>query len=132
MGNREHEYLKQMSESDSHLKEMQLQIERLLLDKSQQLFQWEIERKELQQKLTLAANEREQAEAMAEMRYDNKVKEMGMEIEKARLAAMIEVERVKGEYEREIKEIKILHEQEKQTVRLIMIQCFIDTRVQTR
>ena len=32
------------------MKEIQLQVERLLLDKSQQLFGWEIERKELQQK----------------------------------------------------------------------------------
>jgi len=29
------------------MKEIQLQVERLLLDKSQQLFGWEIERKEL-------------------------------------------------------------------------------------
>ena len=30
------------------MKEIQLQVERLLLDKSQLLFGWEIERKELQ------------------------------------------------------------------------------------
>lgn len=68
---------------------------------------------------------------MAVLRLDNKVKEMAMEIERAKLAAMVEVERVKGEYEKEIKEIKVLHEQEKQTVRLFS-SYILDPGIPTR
>jgi hypothetical protein len=35
MGNRDHEYHKALNEKDSQMKEIQLQVERLLLDKSQ-------------------------------------------------------------------------------------------------
>ena len=95
------------------MKEIQLQVERLPLDKSQQLFGWEIERKELQQKYQMSISEKDQAETMAEMRYQNKVTELQSEMDKVRLAHMIETEKIKSDYENSLKDLKLLHEQEK-------------------
>ena len=89
---------------------MQLHIERMLIDKSQQVFAWEIERKEMQAKVAKVQGEREQAEKIAEMVMNARVNEMQMEIEKQRLAHMVEVEKIKGEYENTIKDIRIMHE----------------------
>lgn len=50
---------------------------------------------------------------MAEMRYQSKVTEMQSEMDKVRLAHMIDVEKIKSEYENSLKDLKLLHEQEK-------------------
>lgn len=61
----------------------------------------------------MAQTEKEQAETMAEMRYQSKVTEMQSEMDKVRLAHMIDVEKIKSEYENSLKDLKLLHEQEK-------------------
>jgi hypothetical protein len=92
------------------VKEMQLHIERMLIDKSQQGFAWEIERKEMQARVAKVQGEREQAEKIAEMVMNARVNEMQMEIEKQRLAHMVEVEKIKAEYENNMKDLRLLHE----------------------
>ena len=53
---------------------------------------------------------------MIDLKYNSKINEMGMEIEKHRLEHMVEVERIKAEDENTIKDIRIMHEQEKQSL----------------
>ncbi len=53
---------------------------------------------------------------MIDLKYNSKINEMGMEMEKHRLEHMVEVERIKAEYENTIKDIRIMHEQEKQSL----------------
>lgn len=50
---------------------------------------------------------------MIELRCQNKISEVQMEMERMKLEHMREVERVKIECEMSVKEIKNLHEQEK-------------------
>lgn len=64
----------------------------------------------------MSINDKEQAETKAEMRYSNKVNELQSEMDKLRLAHMIEVEKIKSEYENSLKDLKLLHEQEKQNL----------------
>ena len=113
---KEHEHLKVVNEREQAVKEMQLHIEKMLIDKSQQVFTWEIERKELQGRISKVQAEREQSEAMIDLKYTSKINELTMEMEKHRLEHMVEVERIKSEYENNIKDLRIMHEQEKQSL----------------
>lgn len=105
-----------VSEREQAVKEMQLHIERMLIDQSQAAFKWEIERKEWQGRLQKAQGEREQAEAIIDLKYNSKINELTMEMDKQRLEHMVELEKMKGEYETTMKDLRILHEQEKQTL----------------
>ena len=58
----------------------------------------------------MSMSEKDQAETMAEMRYQSKITEMQSEMDKVRLAHMIEIEKIKGEYENSLKDLKLLHE----------------------
>lgn len=44
---RERDYGRQIGDKDVFIKDMQLQVERMLLERSQQLFQWDVERKDM-------------------------------------------------------------------------------------
>ena len=61
----------------------------------------------------MTISEKDQAETMAEMRFQNKITEMQSEMDKIRLSHMIEVEKIKSEYENSLKDLKLFHEQEK-------------------
>lgn len=95
---------------------MQLHIEKMLIDQSQSVFKWEMERKDWQGRISKAQAEREQSEAMIDLKYNSKINEITMEMEKHKLEHMVEVEKIKGEYENTIKDIRIMHEQEKQSL----------------
>ena len=47
------------------------------------------------------------------MRYQNKVTELQSDMDKVRLGHMIETEKIKSDYENSLKDLKLLHEQEK-------------------
>jgi hypothetical protein len=113
MGNKEHEYMRQLNDKEAEVKDAQMQIERVIMERSQQLFQWEIERKELQQKYQKVITEREQAEMIGEIRFQSKINELQGEVDKVQLAHMVEIEKIKAEYENSIKDMKLMHEQEK-------------------
>jgi hypothetical protein len=70
----------------------------------------------LQGKIVKVQADREQAEAMIELKYSSKINEMQMEMEKNKLEHMVEVERIKSEYENSMKDLRLMHEQEKQTL----------------
>ena len=116
MISKEHEQVRVVNEREQAVKEMQLHIEKMLIDKSQQVFTWEIERKELQGRIQKVQAEREQSEAMIDLKFSSRLNETTMEMEKQRLEHMVEVEKIKGEYENTIKDIRIAHEQEKQSL----------------
>ena len=59
MISKEHEQVRVVNEREQAVKEMQLHIEKMLIDKSQQVFTWEIERKELQGRIQKVQAERE-------------------------------------------------------------------------
>lgn len=80
------------------------------------MFKWEMERKEMQTKMQKAQAEREQSEAIIDLKYTSKINEMTMELEKQRLEHMVDVERIKADYENTIKDLRIMHEQEKQSL----------------
>ena len=61
----------------------------------------------------MSMSEREQAETMGDMRYQNKVTELQSDMDKVRLGHMIETEKIKSDYENSLKDLKLLHEQEK-------------------
>jgi hypothetical protein len=51
MSLKEHEHLKVVNEREQAVKEMQLHIEKMLIDQSQSVFKWEMERKDLQARI---------------------------------------------------------------------------------
>jgi hypothetical protein len=57
--------------------------------------------------------EREQAEKIGEIRFQSRINELQGEVEKVQLAHMVEIEKIKAEYENSIKDMKLRHEQEK-------------------
>jgi hypothetical protein len=116
MSVKEHKHLRVVNEREQAVKEMQLHIEKMLIDQSQSVFKWEMERKELQTRIQKAQGEREQSEAMIDLKYGSRINELTMEMEKQKLEHMVEVEKIKGEYENTIKDIRIMHEQEKQSL----------------
>lgn len=82
----------------------------MLLEKSQQLFQWDVERKDMISRLQYAAGDKEQAEAMIELKCQTRISESQMELEKLKLGHMREVEKIKHSYENAIQEVRMLHE----------------------
>jgi len=48
---KEREFSRLMNDKDGFIKELQLSVDKVLIDKSQALFQWELERKELQSRI---------------------------------------------------------------------------------
>lgn len=57
--------------------------------------------------------EREKVEAMTDMRYQSKITEMQSEVDKIKLGHMVEIEKIKSEYENSLKDLRLMHEQEK-------------------
>lgn len=53
---------------------------------------------------------------MIDLKYTSKINELTMEMEKHKLEHMVEVERIKSDYENNIKDLRIMHEQEKQSL----------------
>jgi hypothetical protein len=53
---------------------------------------------------------------MIDLKYTSKINELMMEMEKHKLEHMVEVERIKSDYENNIKDLRIMHEQEKQSL----------------
>lgn len=47
---------------------------------------------------------------MIDLKYSSRINELTMEMEKHKLEHMVEVEKIKGEYENTIKDIRIMHE----------------------
>jgi hypothetical protein len=82
----------------------------MLLEKSQQLFQWDVERKDMISRLQYAAGDKEQAEAMIELKCQTRISESQMELEKLKLGHMREVEKIKHSCENAIQEVRMLHE----------------------
>ncbi len=54
MTQRDHEHLRVVNEREQAVKEMQLHIEKMLIDQSQAAFKWEMERKDWQARVSKA------------------------------------------------------------------------------
>lgn len=59
------------------------------------MFQWEIERKELHGRVQASATERDQAEAMIDMKWQSRLAEQQMNTERLKLEHMREMDRVR-------------------------------------
>ncbi len=59
------------------------------------MFQWEIERKELQGRLQAGVTEREQAETMIALKWQSKMSEQQMETERLKLEHMREIDKIR-------------------------------------
>jgi hypothetical protein len=64
----------------------------------------------MQQKYQMMLSEKEQGETMAEMRYHSKMAEMQSEMDKLRLGHLVDIEKIKAEYENSLKDLKLMHE----------------------
>lgn len=113
---KEREFSRMMNDKDSFIKELQLSVDKVMIEKSQQLFQWEVERKELQGRIQASLTEREQGEAIIEMKWQSRLAEQQMDTERLKLDHMREMDRIRQECEGQIKEVRSLYEQEKQTL----------------
>ena len=63
--------------------------------------------------MQMVINDKDQAGAMFELRTQNRMSETLMDMERAKLDHMREIEKIKTEYETTFKELRIIHEQEK-------------------
>ncbi len=82
---KDREFKRILNDKDSYMKELQIQIERLMLEKSQQMFTWETEKKDLQQKLQTLQSEKDRIEVKLELKNQSKFGELQIESEKMKM-----------------------------------------------
>ncbi|CDW83112.1 UNKNOWN [Stylonychia lemnae] len=110
---KEKNYKRQLDDKDMKIKDLEIQIERMRLDQKQMQMEFDQDKKDLSIKLQNAFRDREQDSQKAEIKFKVENNDLKNEIERLKLMYQRDNEKLKSEFDMNLKEMRMIHEQEK-------------------